>query len=147
MRTLAILLIFLVSGCAAAAAPAPREIRADEDVCAYCHMGVDDPARAAEWVEPSGRVHTFDEPGCLLAWMERNPDAAGAPFVADEAGSGWIAAPDALYVRGGAETGMGFGIVAYRDPAEARAAAAERGGEVRSWNALLEEGVADAHAR
>lgn len=151
MRAPILLLLLLVlpllgAGCAAAGAPHPREIRPGEDACEYCHMAVDDPARAAQWVAFGGRALTFDEPGCLLAWLERNPGATGAPFVADEAGSGWIPAEEATFVRGGTETGMGFGIVAYRSADAAGAAAAERGGEVRSWADLLREGVADAHA-
>lgn len=133
-----------LSACAAAAeVPAPREIRPGEDVCANCHMAVDDGARAAQWVERDGRVRTFDEPGCLVAWLERNPAATGAPFVGDAAGGGWVAAAEAWFVHGGARTEMGFDVVAYRDEAVAGAA----GGVVMSWEDLRAEGVEHAHAR
>lgn len=142
MKTLMMLALLSVVGCAAAGTPSPREIRAGEDSCEYCHMSVDDPSRAAQWVAGGGGVRMFDEPGCLVAWLQRSPGVDGRAFFADASDGGWVAAEAAVFVRGAARTGMGFNILAYRDPAMAR----DAGGEILSWQQLLEEGVQDAHA-
>jgi hypothetical protein len=143
----ALLAALALAACSTASAePRPRDVRPAEDVCERCHMTVDDPARAGEWVEPGGRVHTFDEAGCLLAWRAEHPDVPGAGLVADGGGRGWVGMEEAVYVRGGTGTTMGFGIVAYRDSASALTAARARGRAVKSFAALRREGVRDAHA-
>lgn len=141
------LLAAALAGCASAeAAPSPRDVRPGLDACEYCHMRVDDARMAAQFVEANGRVRMFDEPGCMAAWMKDHADAAGAPFVADAAGGGWIAAEDAHWVRGAAGTPMGFGLAAFRDRADAEARAAARGGTVAPWETILAEGVEHGHA-
>lgn len=141
-------LALLLAGCASgSAAPAPDELTLGVDACDYCHMAIDDPAAAAQWITPAGHAHKFDEPGCLLAWLQRSPGVAGAGFVADAGGAGWVPAPEAHLVQGGAKTPMGFGIVAFRDMEDAERRAAETGGRPVDWETVRTEGVADAHAR
>lgn len=145
-RALAGALVLLVIGCAGAAGPPmPREIVGGVDVCEYCHMTVDDPGRAAQWLEPGGRALLFDEPGCLVAWLAARPGAAGEAFFGDAEGTGWVPADDVSFIRGGPGTGMGFDVVAYRSAAMAQRVAAEMGGRVVDWEELLREGVASGH--
>jgi len=125
--------------------PAPREIVFGVDVCEYCHMSVDDLELAAQWVEPGGRARPFDEPGCLVAWLQAEPSRPGAGFVADADGTGWVPVEEASFVRGGPATSMGFDIRAYRSREAAERAAAETGGTVMDWETLRREGVRDAH--
>lgn len=137
----------LLAACSGAqAAPAARDVRVGVDACEYCHMAVDDARRAAQWVPEEGPPRMFDEPGCLLAWLGRHPGTRGAAFLADEKGGGWVRAAEAFLVRGGARTGMGFDLVAFRDEAAARARAAETGGRLARWEELFREGVMDVHA-
>lgn len=145
MRGLALAL--LLAACSTASAAGPREVVAGVDACDYCHMTADDPALAAQWVGADGEIRVFDEPGCLVAWLAERPDAAGEAWVADAAGGGWVPAAEARLVVGGARTGMGFDVVAFRDPAAAAARAAETGGEAVGWSALRERGVEHDHAR
>lgn len=147
-------LLLAAAGCGGdAVAGEPREIRVGVDACEYCHMSVDDVERSAQWVPASGPALMFDEPGCLVAWLQRNPAAEGRAFVADGAGSGWVPAEQGAYLVGRVRTGMGFDVVAYAATTDAAARlgdAAEgdgAGGEVLSWSELLERGVVDAHAR
>lgn len=143
------MLLLLLAGCSAApAGPRPREVRAEVDACDYCHMRVDDARMAAQLVEAGGRVRMFDEPGCLLAWMEAHPGAAaaGAAFVADAATGAWVPAAEALWVHPGARTEMGFDLAAFAGRAAAEARARTTGGAVLEWDAVRRKGVADAHA-
>jgi copper chaperone NosL len=151
--TIAVLssLLLAAAGCGGdAVAGQPRDIAVGVDACGYCHMSVDDVERAAQWVPASGPAITFDEPGCLVAWLQRNPGATGRAYVADGAGGGWVAAEEGAYLVGRVRTGMGFDVVAYAAGADAVERLGEEGGEageVLSWAELLERGVVDAHAR
>lgn len=133
----------LLLACGSTASPRPRDVTLGVDACDYCHMTVDDVSRAAQWVPVSGRALLFDEPGCLLAWLARNPSAEGEAFVALEPDGAWITADSAVFLGGALRTGMGFDVVAM-DPA----AAGERaeGGELLTWTELRRKGVGDAHA-
>ncbi|HEX6927288.1 MAG TPA: nitrous oxide reductase accessory protein NosL [Longimicrobiaceae bacterium] len=135
------MLAFLTMGCTGAGAErGPRELALGIDACEYCHMTVDDPLRAAQWIPREGRILTFDEPGCLVAWLQRNPDAEGRAFVADAETGEWLPAHDAVFHVGVTRTGMGFDVVSYADGADPPA-----GGELLRWDELLTRGVRDAH--
>src|SRR5690606_17455236 len=77
--------------------PAPRDVVLGVDVCEYCHMSVDEPDFAAQWVAADGRKLVFDEPGCLLAWLDDHAGAKGTAFVADAEGTGWLPATEASF--------------------------------------------------
>jgi len=149
MRTvLGPILIGVLAACApVSTVPAPEELRLGLDACEYCHMSIDDPDRAAQWVESDGHAHKFDEPGCLLAWLQGHPETTGAAFVGDFEGSGWLPADQARLVRGAVRTSMGFDIVAFRNPDAARSSADRPGAVLRSWEQIRQEGVKDVHAR
>lgn len=137
-------LVALLTGCGGELERGPRPLTLGVDACDYCHMAVDDPARAAQWVPASGPPVVFDEPGCLLAWLRRHPGAEGRAYVAVEPGGAWVPADSVRYLVGVVRTGMGFDVVALA-PA---GGAADRlaGGELLSWRELQRKGVADAHA-
>jgi nitrous oxide reductase accessory protein NosL len=146
VRLLAGVMALSVAACAGAAgAPGPRDFEIGVDVCEYCHMAVDDPGRAAQWVEPGGRRLFFDEPGCLVAWLQARPGHVGEAFFGDAEDTGWVPAAEVAFIREGPGTGMGFDVVAYRSPDAARQVAAETGGRVVGWHDLLREGVASVH--
>lgn len=136
-----ILVASLLMACTAGVEQGPREVTLGVDACEYCHMTVDDPLRAAQWVSGDGRILTFDEPGCLVAWLQRHPDAEGRAFVADAETGEWLSAQDAVYHLGATRTGMGFDIVSYADGADLPTS-----GELLRWDELLTRGVRDAHA-
>lgn len=130
-----------LAGCGGGAAPAPRDITPGVDVCADCHMTVDDPLESAQWVESGGRVHTFDEPGCMLRWLGHHDAEGGAGFVADWASGDWIPVDHAWLVRGGSRTDMGYDLVAFAEREAAEARAREAGGEVTTWADLAGENL------
>lgn len=133
-----------VAACGGAPAElAPAEIAWGVDVCERCHMVIDDPDRAAQWVEAEGVARTFDEPGDLVAWLAEGGRAEGRAFVGDFAGTGWVAAEAASFVRGAVATAMGHDVIAYRDRARADSLAVARGGRVVDWSTLLREGVSN----
>jgi copper chaperone NosL len=62
----AALAALLAAGCAS---PAPRPIAWGEERCRHCHMAIADPRFAAELVTSKGLVYTFDDVGCLAAFV------------------------------------------------------------------------------
>lgn len=149
-RNLRLLVVGLLAlagmGCGAAAGPpGPRALDPAVDVCEYCHMTVDDPGRAAQWLEPGGKARLFDEPGCLVAWLEAQPDLPGEAFFGDADETGWVPAAEAIFILNGPSTGMGFDIVAYRSRDRAAQVAREFGGKLMDWTDLLREGVGYGH--
>jgi hypothetical protein len=117
----------------------PVAIAYGRDECAWCRMPVDDPALAAEWIDPSASPLTFGEPGCLLSWLAAHRGARGSAWVRTRDGDQWLRAGDAVFAHGIVTTPMAFNLAAYRS---APAAAGEN--QVRTWTQLLEKGAPDA---
>ncbi len=124
------------------AVPAPVAIAFGHDECEYCRMTIDDPHLAAEFVESSGRVHRFGEPGCLVAWLRGRAAPGGTAFVTDAERGGWLSASGAVYLRGRVRTPMAYQVAAYR-VAPAHAGSAAR----LDWATLLAQGVTGAPLR
>jgi nitrous oxide reductase accessory protein NosL len=139
-------LLLALAACSAPGPPSPRALRPEADACEVCHMRVDDPRAAAQLVEPDGRVRMFDAAGCLVAWLDDHPRSAGAAFVSDAGGGGWLPAADAAWVAGGGASGMGGRLRAFRDRGAAEADARKSGGAVMGWNAARTLETDDAHA-
>lgn len=89
----------------------PQEVAWNHQACAHCRMAVGEPAHAAQLVTTSGDVHFFDDPGCLLRYLdERRPDVHRMWFH-EHAGSRWLAADEVGFLTG-ASTPMAFGLAA-----------------------------------
>lgn len=122
--------------------PRPIEITLNEEACRQCRMAISQREFAAEVVPANDDVQFFDDIGCLVRWIRlHNPGKAGI-FVVDRISGTWLDAHIARFVRSREyPTPMGFGIVAFSDPAEAQAAARDSDGQVLSWEQLFAEGL------
>lgn len=59
----------------------PVEVIWDREACAFCRMHVGQPAFAAQLQTTDGRVHNFDDVGCLFRFeLERKPAVLAAYF-------------------------------------------------------------------
>ncbi|MCO5170885.1 MAG: nitrous oxide reductase accessory protein NosL [Planctomycetes bacterium] len=131
-RSLARLVIaLLLAGCPAPDAGAgPPTIRWGADACDRCQMIINEERHAAAYVTVDGEARRFDDIGCLLARPGETGERPAAVWLRGEDGA-WVAGEAATLVRApDVVTPMGSGLVAFADPARARAFAAERGGEV-----------------
>lgn len=107
----------------------PEPLRYGVDACAECRMQVTRPGFGGELRDADGRLTTYDDVGCLIRAMLKRRGAMPEAWVEDHAGGGFISLLSAHLVRGpGAETPMGYGIVAFRDEAAAETFAATSGG-------------------
>lgn len=106
------------------------EIRWDRDTCARCKMVISDRRFAAEVRGgPQDQVFKFDDIGCVVFWLQRQPWAAEARIWVADAGSrpenlAWLDARKAHYL-GGKTSPMGYNQAAYSLPQAGAAAFAE----------------------
>ena len=115
-----------------ARADGPPDIEVDRTACAHCGMLISEPMYAAAYRSPGHAPRVFDDIRCLVDAAGREPDADDLRFwVHDAASAAWIDGGEAVFVASPAlRTPMGGGLIAYRDPAAAREAAARHRGEV-----------------
>lgn len=89
----------------------PADIVWDKAACAACGMHVGEPPFAAQLIDRSGRVHAFDDPGCLFLFVEeRHPDVH-AVFFRHHREERWLPAARTAFVVAD-KTPMGFGLAA-----------------------------------
>ncbi len=135
----AALAALLVGGCAS---PAPRPIAWGEERCRHCHMTIADPRFAAELVTSKGLVYTFDDVGCLAAFVREGTVAE------TQVHSLWVydyLRPDsmldarrAVYLRADTlRTPMSSHLAALRPGPAADSLRARLGGELVAWDRLL----------
>ncbi len=108
----------------------PEPIDYGRDTCAECRMHVSQPGFAGEMRDRHGALTKYDDVGCLLRAMLKAHRGIPEAWVEDHDGGGFVPLLGAHLVRAGsAGTPMGYGIVAFKNEAAARAFAASRGGE------------------
>ncbi len=89
----------------------PMPVAWNHQPCAHCRMLVGEPAHAAQLVDRTGEAAFFDDPGCLLQYLDdRAPDVHRIWFH-DSTSAGWLSSTEVGFVSG-ATTPMGFGLAA-----------------------------------
>lgn len=89
----------------------PADVVWDKAACAACGMHVGEPPFAAQLIDQSGRLHTFDDPGCLFLFVAEHHPAVHGIWFRHFTEQRWIAADKAGFVAV-EKTPMGFGIAA-----------------------------------
>jgi copper chaperone NosL len=92
----------------------------DREVCANCKMHVGDPRFAAQLQTTEGDVLNFDDPGCLLDYLQANEISVHGLYFRNHAEDGWLPESEVgfLPVEG---SPMGYGIRAVsKDTPEAQ---------------------------
>jgi hypothetical protein len=80
-----------------------------KQACAHCAMLVSEKAAAAQAVTAEGKRKFFDDPGCLIAWEDREHPQLKGQWV--RLGDGWVDAKATRYSSGHV-TPMDFGFLA-----------------------------------
>ena len=89
----------------------PAELVYDKAACAACGMHVGEPAFAAQATTTDGRVHAFDDPGCLFLWLEEQQPALHSLFFRHHREARWLSREAVGFVAV-TPTPMGFGWAA-----------------------------------
>jgi hypothetical protein len=87
----------------------PVPIVYDKEACAHCHMQIGDPRLAAQAQLADGRVLDFDDPGCLITWLESSGEQPRAVWLRAFHEDRWLSRASAAFVEVG-DTPMGFGL-------------------------------------
>ena len=85
----------------------------DRVACEECKMALSDPHYSAQVIDPNGRAYYFDDIGCAILWLRRQPwkDKART-WVNDVKTTEWIEAEKANWIYGDPKTPMGYGFAA-----------------------------------
>lgn len=117
----------------------PRPIVWGQEPCAHCRMLIGEAGHAAQVVLRDGSAKSFDDPGCLMRYLEQAPDEVAETYFHHGREPRWLRAPEVFFVRG-AQTPMGFGLVA-ADPGTPGALSwSQAVAEVRARGSHGEEG-------
>lgn len=91
----------------------------DRVACEECKMALSDPHYSAQVIDPDGRASYFDDMGCVILWLKRQPWKENARvWVNDVKTTEWIEANKANWVYGDPKTPMGYGFAATLSPVE-----------------------------
>lgn len=88
----------------------------DKTACAHCRMHVGEPGFAAQLQLKDGRVLDYDDPGCLVKWLDANPSDARAEklhaiWFHHHSEDRWLSPEQAGFVAA-VPSPMGFGLAA-----------------------------------
>lgn len=131
---------------------APRPLRVGIETCPYCNMTILDARYAAQMVTTTGKVHNYDDAGCLLDHLLGYGGPKVTPkelYVADFAASErkearFIPVNQAYFLYSERiRTPMGTGLLAFASVGALEAYLKERpqhAGEKLRWNDLLARG-------
>jgi nitrous oxide reductase accessory protein NosL len=91
----------------------------DRVACEECKMALSDRHYTAQVIDPTGRAYFFDDIGCAILWLRRQPwkDKART-WVNDVKTTEWIEAKKANWIYGDPQTPMGYGVAATLSPVE-----------------------------
>jgi len=116
-------------------------VRYGEDRCANCRMSIKDSRFAAVLLkQDEQKVLPFCSIECLATSLIKTPSTSGfQAFVSDYGHPGtFIEAPKAYFLQTKSiPSPMGFGLLAFRDPIEAKNAQGTMGGVLLDWKEVL----------
>lgn len=81
----------------------------DSEVCGDCKMHVGDPRFAAQLQTTTGDVLNFDDPGCLLEYIQSHEASAHAIYFRNYDEDGWLAESEVGFLPV-EDSPMGYGI-------------------------------------
>ncbi|MBM7649773.1 copper chaperone NosL [Bacillus ectoiniformans] len=115
--------IWVLVGCGKEASYEPVEINPDIDVCEVCNMSITEPQFAAETIMKDGHVHTFDDIGCMVEFLEEaSKDDIGESFIRDTNAGEWAVLNQGSFVYDPESwTPMSFGVLSFSSDKQAEA--------------------------
>ena len=91
----------------------------DREACQECKMALSDPHYSAQVIDHNGQAYFFDDIGCAILWLQRQPGKDKArTWVNDVRNTEWIEASRANWMVGDPQTPMGYGFAATLSPVE-----------------------------
>jgi copper chaperone NosL len=92
----------------------------DREVCAHCKMHVGDPRFASQLQTTEGDVLNFDDPGCLLDYLQSHEISVHGLYFRNHVEDGWLSESEVGFLPV-EDSPMGYGIRALsKDTPEAQ---------------------------
>lgn len=88
----------------------PEPIAWDHEACAHCRMSVGEPRFAAQLQTTDGRVLDFDDPGCLLRYLDDHKVQIHAVYFHHFKEDRWLPIDKVAFVSSASPTPMGYGL-------------------------------------
>ncbi|MER3436159.1 MAG: hypothetical protein C4346_00145 [Chloroflexota bacterium] len=131
---------FLLTACGEkSSANEPPKIAYGKDLCARCRMIISEERFAGGLVESDGDALLFDDPGELVTQVQEEGLNGRRVWVHDYMTKEWIDGTQASFVvDDDLMTPMGTGVVALKTREEAERLAAEKGGQVMTWQEIVQ---------
>lgn len=130
-------LFLLLAACQSKAA-APVEIKANEESCAECKMGIEELKSAAQIILEDGKPLLFDDIGCMINYLQQKEPKYEAAFIHDFETEEWIDFDKSTFVQGTfMESPMSYGIAGFESKEKASQFQKEQGGDIYSKEELL----------
>ncbi len=119
IEAIALCALFIIACKGGNEAQLPVDFVWDREACEECKMALSDPHYSAQVIDANGRAYYFDDSGCAILWLSRQPwkDKART-WVNDVKTSEWIEAQKANWISGDPQTPMGYGFAATLSPIE-----------------------------
>lgn len=143
---LGLVLGLVAAACGTADASGPPDINYGRDICVECGMIISEARFAAAYRSTDGSERIFDDLGGLLLSSRESGEALdpASTWVHDFETEEWVAVEHAYFVPTLSVTSpMGHSIISFNDESRANAFAADVGGEVILWDAVVSLPSAD----
>ncbi|MFD2550593.1 nitrous oxide reductase accessory protein NosL [Bizionia sediminis] len=119
----------------------PEPINYGSDACHFCKMTIVDKVHGAEIVTNKAKVYKFDAAECMVNFMadfNTNDIALYLTNHFNEPETLIDATQATFLISKNLPSPMGAFLTAFKTTAQAQAVQAEQGGDIYTWNALLE---------
>src|SRR6185437_12138206 len=91
----------------------PQPVAWDRENCTECHMLISDRYFAAQLQTADGQTHNFDDPACLMKYVERQHPPVHTIYFRDFHSGDWLQSQEAGFMGAG-HSPMGHGLAAVR---------------------------------
>ena len=133
-----IVILCLVTSCSIEA----EQINYGQDACSFCKMTIVDQQHAAQYVTKKGKQYKFDAIECMVNEIaEKGNGDIGIYLIANyqEPGNMTEAQMATYLISDAIKSPMGANLSGFASNEQAKITRTEKGGEIYSWNELLEK--------
>jgi len=118
----------------------PQAINYGKEACEYCKMTIVDKLHAAEIVTKKGKVYTFDSAECMIHFIEDFDASTVKLYLTNHYTEPEIlidATKATFLISENIPSPMGANLTAFKDKKEAESIQEVKGGNLFSWEELL----------
>lgn len=131
-------ILLLISSCK----PKPQAIEYGIDACHFCKMTIVDKVHASEIVTNKGKVYKFDAAECMIRFMKEFDSFEIKLYLTNIYTEPEVlidATKATFLISKNVPSPMGAFLSAFRDKTDAERIKSEKGGELYTWESILDK--------